>query len=295
MTSKLILGSANFGLQYGIANKRKLDKDEVFEILDKASVQGIWGIDTARGYGNAENVIGEYFARHGKTLNIITKLSQKEYNSEKEVEDEVILSMENLTVPYIDIVLVHSFDAFRKSGAVILSALKSLINSNKIGQFGISVYHPNEAEAFLSKVNESVAVEFPINLFDQRFLEGDLLKRIKENGHSLLARSIFLQGVFFMEPARLEGIFVRIADKVIKMRELADNLSIGIGCLAALFVIGNQWIDGVIMGVDSLKHFISNIDCLRENNKELFRRIEPLVAELRVDDEEIILPYRWKS
>ena len=54
--TKLCLGSAQFGLDYGITNKKgKLDFNEVKEILGFAEDCGINYIDTAQDYGNAEN------------------------------------------------------------------------------------------------------------------------------------------------------------------------------------------------------------------------------------------------
>ena len=58
---KLALGSAQFGLAYGISNSHgKVSMNEVFRILTLAKSLGINTIDTASAYGNSEDVLGSY-------------------------------------------------------------------------------------------------------------------------------------------------------------------------------------------------------------------------------------------
>ena len=57
--SKLSIGTAQFGLDYGIANKLgKVSFDEVQKILSEAKRHNIDTIDTAAAYGNSESVLG---------------------------------------------------------------------------------------------------------------------------------------------------------------------------------------------------------------------------------------------
>ncbi len=52
-TNKLVLGTAQFGMDYGIANVGgKPLKKEVFRILDLAWEKGVRRFDTAPGYGS---------------------------------------------------------------------------------------------------------------------------------------------------------------------------------------------------------------------------------------------------
>ncbi len=76
---KIILGSVQFGINYGINEKGKVPKEEVFEILDYARLKGIETVDTAAVYGDSEKVIGEYAKSRKvhKSLHIITKCSGK--------------------------------------------------------------------------------------------------------------------------------------------------------------------------------------------------------------------------
>ena len=76
MLSKLILGTAQFGMNYGINNSTgKINKSEVFEILKYAFVNGIQYLDTAPVYGDAQSIIGEFHEEHPQIkFNVITKI-----------------------------------------------------------------------------------------------------------------------------------------------------------------------------------------------------------------------------
>jgi aryl-alcohol dehydrogenase-like predicted oxidoreductase len=293
MKDKLVIGSANFGLEYGIANKRKLSEAAVSEILEFAHAQGVWGIDTARAYGDAEKVIGNFFAGHGKIFNVITKLPNNEYRSAKDVEQEIIDSLKNMNIAHIDYLLLHSYESLRLYGKTVIPVLQSLRQDKVIGHFGVSVYHPDEVEYILKEVKDSMAIEFPINLFDQRFLKNSLLRIIKETGNYLFARSIFLQGLFFLNEENLNIKFVTVRDKIIKIKEISNEYHISPECIAILFVVTNPWIDKVIIGVDNRNQVMTNIECFTKENLNKFEKIAHYLFELEVFDENIILPYKW--
>ena len=71
--NKLAIGTANFGMEYGFSNSRgKLNRETVSQVLDFAWSNGIDTIDTAKGYGESETVIGNYLKDNtGKNYNII--------------------------------------------------------------------------------------------------------------------------------------------------------------------------------------------------------------------------------
>ena len=294
MKDKLIIGTANFGLEYGIANKKKLSRENVFNILECAHVQGSWGVDTAKAYGCAEKIIGEFFKKYGKVFNVITKLPKKEYRNTRDVEEEIFESLKNMRIGNIDFVLLHSYETYKLYGKMTISVLQSLCRDRIIGQYGVSVYHPEEVEDITGQLKDDLAIEFPLNIFDQRFLKDGFLKRLKDNGNRLFARSVFLQGLFFLDDKRLNGNFAKVKDKIRKIREISEGYNIKPECIALLFAAEKSWVDGVVIGIDTKKQLIANIECFSEQSIEKYKLIEPLLSDLAVHDEDIILPYRWK-
>ncbi len=291
---KWVLGSANFGLAYGIANGKKLSRAEVFTILESAQSVGVWGLDTAKVYGDAEQVIGEYFKEHGKRFRVITKLPAKKYEDPKEVEREITDSLRVMNVDSIDVLLLHSYETVQQSGKVIVPVLQTLWKEKVIGRYGLSVYHPEEAIEAARNFKEGVAVEFPINLFDRRFLKGNLIKRLKSEGAFLLARSVFLQGLFFMKEQALQGDLRKVKKRIKKIAELAEQSNLRREWLPLAFVVTQPSIDGVVIGVDSADHLETNLQAIRKENLNQYRQIEEQLAALEVDDEAILLPSRWK-
>ena len=92
--SKISIGSANFGINYGINNKKKISYEEVTEILNFAKKIKINKIDTAQTYGDSEKVIGKYISTTETDWNITTKFSY----SKLPLEDQLIFSKNNLNI-----------------------------------------------------------------------------------------------------------------------------------------------------------------------------------------------------
>ena len=69
----LCLGSAAFGLDYGVTNSSgKVPAQEVKKILEYAEYHGIEYFDTAQCYGNSEYLLGQYLRKSAK---VSTKIS----------------------------------------------------------------------------------------------------------------------------------------------------------------------------------------------------------------------------
>ena len=71
MIRKLILGTVQFGLDYGVNNNiGKPTIKNIYKILDYAYENDIKTLDTAESYGNAHQIIANYL-KTNKTKNVI--------------------------------------------------------------------------------------------------------------------------------------------------------------------------------------------------------------------------------
>ncbi len=283
--NKLILGTANFGMDYGIACGKKLSKEQAFTILDFALENNFYGVDTAQAYGDAEKIIGEYFSKRNRGLKVITKLPKKEYLGYKDIKQTVLKSLEALNVSKIDHLLLHSFETYKSHRELITDSLYLLREEGLVEGFGISVYHPWEVLEFLDLFGGGFSVEFPINIFDRRFIP--YLEGWKRENITLFARSIFLQGLFFLPEEKLTGIFEKVKDKVRKLKRLSIESGLNVACLCLAFVL-EQPVDFIIVGVDSLAQLREIVECA--NKPKITFNWEGL----EVVDKDIILPYRWR-
>ena len=195
MSSKLILGTAQFGLKYGINNTiGKPQKDEVLSLLKVAYNSGIRVLDTAEAYGNAHQLIGNYHKKqHNFKFKIITKFPHSiKHNL---IKSKVIEYLDLVNVKTLDIIMFHSFDSF-KSNYNALNTLNELKSDGLINNIGVSVYTNAQLE---SLINEDLitVVQLPFNLLDNFTVRGDLINKLKEKGKIIHTRSAFLQGLFF--------------------------------------------------------------------------------------------------
>lgn len=290
MLRKLIIGTANFGLEYGIANKKQISEKQISKIIYTAQKNKIWGLDTARGYGKAEEIIGKYIKN--SNLSIITKLSNKRYFKETDVINEVQSSLESLNIKKIEILLIHSFVNYKRDKYIIMRGINRLIKLGLVKQWGVSVYHVSEINKVLKDGNTNFVIEFPVNLFDRRFLSHKLLTILKNKGCLLIARSIFLQGLLVLKLKSLKGNLVTVKNQVKLLQKFSKIHDISIPAAALLFVISQKNIDKVIIGVDSVEQLKENINALR--HLLYFKTIVGELDKLQVNDENILLPYKWK-
>ena len=83
MVNQLCIGSAQFGLDYGITNLNgKVKEREVKEILNLADKFKVKFIDTAKSYNDSEEVIGRNLSKKNK-IKIITK-----FKIDKDISNE---------------------------------------------------------------------------------------------------------------------------------------------------------------------------------------------------------------
>ena len=78
MSSSLCIGTAQFGLNYGVTNKKGIVSiEDVQKIIDKAYNSGVTYLDTAQAYGKSEEVLGKTIRKNQK-FKIISKIALPE-------------------------------------------------------------------------------------------------------------------------------------------------------------------------------------------------------------------------
>ena len=112
---KIILGTVQFGLDYGINNKiGKPDNNEVKSILDYAFDNKINFLDTAEAYGNSHERIGEYHANSNNKFKVITKFSSSRLDLPKNISQRINHHLKILNIDSIYCYMFHNYDDFNK-------------------------------------------------------------------------------------------------------------------------------------------------------------------------------------
>lgn len=300
----LTLGTAQLGSLYGIANKTgKPDEEHALGILKTAFDNGIRSFDTARSYGESEDIIGAYIEANREAQRssvIITKVPKIERIKSddfglicEKVRGYASESLKRLKIKKIPIYLLHDASDMVSYNGKVLKSLLSLKSEGIVDMLGVSVYYPEEFEKALS-IREIEAIQIPVNLFDHRFITPGLLSKMIKNKKMIFARSIFLQGLFFLEPEALPH-GVRSAHKYLKiLHEFASEEGIDIRSLAMGFVKRLKAISSIIIGVESKRQVTENVEIY--NNVEIDVKIEEKIMKIFSDiPEDIIIPSLWAN
>ncbi len=289
MIEKLILGTVQFGLDYGINNKNgQMSEQEVFDILDLSKSKGISYLDTAAAYGNSEERIGSYIAQKNDTFfKIITKFDLKKYQSPIDSLNE---SLSKLNVSCVDTIMFHNYDDFLKTTQYQLEKLLEH-KGIKFKKLGISVY-TNEQIDEVCKTKIFQTIQMPFNALDNNNIRGEAMRMMKTNGIEIHTRSVFLQGLFFMPleniPAKLEPLTSYLS----RMNQISSHYQVGKSALALHYNLSNQLISGVLMGVDSVKQLEQNIALI---NAQIPQLAFDAIDEIQVKESSLLNPATWNQ
>jgi aryl-alcohol dehydrogenase-like predicted oxidoreductase len=287
LTGKICLGTAQFGMNYGIANKSgRPSRGTVFEILDYAHGVGIEMLDTAPEYGDSEHLIGEYIALSKASFKIISKATAVKDNSD--IERGCRATLERVGQPHLYAYLLRSA-ALDKYGEA-RRCLEELKEKRLIEKMGLSLYKISELERLLESRLPFDAIELPYNIFDQRFC--GYFSVLRRMGVEIYTRSVFLQGLFFLGEAEMREDFTWARAAIARLRRMSLEKGVSINALCLGFAMLNNEIDKVIIGVDSLQQIQEDIASL--NDIDMARDVYGELRTLGMEDEEVLLPYNWK-
>ncbi|WP_051249311.1 aldo/keto reductase [Inquilinus limosus] len=247
------LGTAQFGLDYGIANDRGVcPPEDVAAILETAAAAGIAVLDTAPAYGTAERVLGEVLpAAH--RFRIVTKTPhltglRDEGEIRRAVLDTFAGSRTKLRRDRLAGLLTHNAnDLLRPGGPALWAAMEDLKRTGEVERIGASIYSAGQLDALLARYPVEI-VQLPWNAVDGRIAPSRLAE-LAGQGIELHARSVFLQGLLLAPPDRAarvspqaEALIGRWHDAVAALG--AEPLAAALGA-----VIGQPEIGTALVGV----------------------------------------------
>ena len=272
ISSKIGLGTVQFGIDYGISNNTGIvDFEEVKKIIELAKLNGIDTIDTAFLYGDAHKKIGR---ANLNGLKVVSKFSVK---NKKELETQLNKTLEDLKLDSIYGFISHNYlDIISKPE--LWNFLKEMQTIGKVKKIGFSFNKPSESEEVLKLGMIPDLVQIPYNYLDRRFEA--MAKRLKKLGCEIHARSVFLQGLFFCIPNSLPDFFNPIKP-ILKKIQKEENFSIKI--LGSVYK--EKFIDKIILGVDNSEQLNENLQ-INHNNTYL-----PDYNE--IISEKILMPIYW--
>lgn len=254
----LVLGAAQLGQAYGSGPDRNPPSAEtVAHLLHQAVRLGITEVDTARAYGDSEQVVG--VAAEGLPgLRIVTKVRPldpgvtRPGDVVRAVAASVAESVRTLRTPALNTVLLHRTDDLRVAGGVAGDVLDRLVAEGTVRRWGVSIATPDDLLFVLDRPGVHY-VQLPFNLLDRRWLTPEVSASLSARADvRVVVRSALLQGLLAstdtarwptlpdVDPARTVG---SIGDAVTALGR-AGRVD-----LALAYVLAHPWVDAIVAGV----------------------------------------------
>jgi aryl-alcohol dehydrogenase-like predicted oxidoreductase len=278
---KLALGTVQFGLDYGVTNyDGQVTIDKVKSILNYAKDNGIDTLDTAAGYGNSEQVLGEVGVNDYQVVTKTTSLK----NGVDEVIKSFHQSLNNLNIGQVDGLLIHDINEVKdKEFNGLFKQLNELKRQGLVNKIGFSTYTPEQVDFLLGNFDFDL-IQVPFNVFDTRLVESGQLKELNKKNIEIHARSVFLQGVllsfdslsdyFSAWGAQFERYQGMIREKELSLLEYALNFALNI-----------QEIDKILVGVNSENQLREIVQAVKDPSN---------LAAFPINDINLLNPGLWK-
>ena len=287
MIDRLVLGTVQFGLPYGVANQGgQVGRDEAAAILQHARAAGVHVLDTAIAYGDSEQRLGKIGIEAWQVISKLPAIPDDCTDVSGWVRQAVLASLQRLRIPKLHGLLLHRpQQLLGPQGDALYRALVELKAEGKVDGIGVSIYGPEELDALLPRYPLDV-VQAPFNILDRRLATSGWLARLNRAGAEVHVRSVFLQGLLLMGRESRPKYFGRWDTLWNQWHQWLDarQLSPLQACLG--FVLSESGIDRVVVGVDSRRHLQEILALMRA----------PPVsapATLVSDDLDLINPSRW--
>ncbi len=286
---KLALGTVQFGLDYGIANKQgQVLYGEAQSILGHARASGMEMLDTAIAYGDSERRLGEIGISDWRVVSKLPAVPEACSDVSQWVADALRSSLQRLKIKSLYGLLLHRpQQLLEQDGDRLHQVLQQLKRDGLVGKIGISIYEPAELDALCSRYQFDI-VQAPFNIMDRRLIDSGWLPRLTERGIEFHARSVFLQGLLLMTPSDRPKKFNRWASLWSNLEKWLtySKLTPLQACLR--YALSYSEITKVIIGVDSLKQ-------LKEVLQAIAGPMPQVPRELQTHDIDLLNPARWAA
>lgn len=252
---QLALGTAQFGLDYGITNSTgKVSLSTARDLLRLAHQSGVIFIDTAQAYGNAEVVLGKIFPEPNP-FHLISKLPSQSceevFDSACQVrwQESLDTTLERLHIKQLDSLLLHSpSDLSRPDSHYLLKWLRSIRRRGQVRRIGVSIYSASDLKNL--PLSDLQLVQLPCSLFDQRLITDGTIHKLRSSGIAVHARSLYLQGLLVTPPERWpEALPTSLRQHHEHFYAWAQSNGFSLVQLALTWARRQAWMEAAVVGI----------------------------------------------
>jgi len=295
--SRLMLGTVQFGLPYGVANRTgQPTYAAVRGIVAAAVAGGVNCFDTAAAYGTSEELLGRALHELGVAdrVTVVTKvrpLTAEETRdpaaAARAIEESVAESRRRLRLDCLPAVLFH-----READATHLEALERLRDRGWLREAGVSCDNvPGPAAAFAASPGVA-AVQLPANVLDWRHRRGGSFAAAAESSVAVFVRSVYLQGLLLMPEGDIPEPLRPVVPVRRALEAIAADAGMSLAELAVRHMLGVPGVTSLVMGVETVAQVEANLSLFDRGPlpADLDAAIEPVMTGL---PELVITPPLW--
>lgn len=292
--SRFMLGTCQFGYDYGLANTEgQHSYEKARDLIASAYDGGVNCLDTAPTYGNAEEVIGRVLKdlKLAEQVTVVSKVRMLPADLPEEqagewIEQSVIGSLRNLQMDYLPICLFHYEMDFRH-----IDILLKLRDRGLVRHVGVSLYREQVGVSALES-GLAEAMQPQTHLLDQSFIRSGFFGKAKAKGVATFIRSVYFQGLLLMPEDAIHDYLQPIIPVRRKLQTLADNAGISMAEFALRYVLSIDGVSCLLLGIDNERQLQQNIALFDKGplDASLLQAVDDLVPDLSDD---ILKPYNW--
>lgn len=296
---ELCLGTVQFGMKYGLNQKKQPPFDYSIKCLDYATQNGVSTIDTAAAYGNAEQIVGCFLSKETISRDKLFISTKMLPNSLDDIQPEQYVdlikahlekSLQRLHTDYVDAFFFHSSRyAFQPQ---MIEALRTVQAEGFTRKIGVSIYEPDEALACAANPNINI-VQVPYSVFDHRLKDSNALWALEQANIEVHVRSAFLQGLILMEEDAVPSHLADAKPTIRQIDALCKKAGISRAALAIAYIKRESSISRLVFGIHSIEQLQENIDLFGKGiSEEVLAEAEALFADTPTS---IVIPSLWKK
>jgi aryl-alcohol dehydrogenase-like predicted oxidoreductase len=292
-TPRLVLGTAQLGMHYGVANRTgKPDFETALAIVKIAWENGINEFDTAQAYGESEAVLGRILSILGiaNEAKIITKVNPELKLRGRSLKTALDESLERLQISALFGLMLHRENWLDDLNNGLGNILQDFVRRGLVGHVGVSLYSPARAvQALQSEIFDMVQV--PANMLDRRFGDAGIFTLADSQGKQVYIRSVFLQGLLLMSPAEVPAGLDLIKPALANIDKLCAQYGFSRQKMALLYIKRKYPKAKIIIGAETPEQLEQNLN-IWEDLQTLISDMEEF-DNLPTADEKIINPAFW--
>lgn len=262
--SRLMLGTVQFGMPYGVANRTgQPDYNTALAIVDAAFSGGVNCCDTAAAYGTSEAVLGQILhdLRIADQVVVVTKvraLSPEELSNaeqgQRAIEQSVAESRRRLRMERLPVVLFH-----READAKYMDTLLELKDRGWLNHCGVSCDNRPGFAAQAVAEGYASALQIPASILDHRHRLSGVFQQAERKNVALFIRSVYLQGLLFLAEESIPEHLRDVLPARRRLQAIAADAQLTLGELAVKYLLEQSGVTCLLAGVETVAQVHDNL------------------------------------